>query len=150
MATISAASLAFAGVEVSHWAARALFSGALGSSLCAVFTLHILGVYAEGVPDNVIGAGLQSEVNESSVTLYLLACTLAAPAVIGAWATFLVLAGLIAFIYTTESKVMGFQLVAFVPIGLSLVTVVMTLGVAEFMWRKSFRVAKKPNAWISR
>ncbi|TFK36183.1 hypothetical protein BDQ12DRAFT_725234 [Crucibulum laeve] len=54
MATISAASLAFSGIDNSWWVARGAFAGALGLSMCGYLVIHHFGVLSEGVDDNKI------------------------------------------------------------------------------------------------
>jgi hypothetical protein len=156
MATISAASLAFSGIDSTFWLARALFAGALGSSLCAVFALHILSVYAEGVPDDVMEGSLEKTVADAPALLYLLSYMLASPAVIGAWSTIQVLAGLMVFTFTFDddsssrntpvgSSIVAFRIIVCVPIGLSIITVMITLAVAELMWRMGFEEEDQPT-----
>ncbi|KDQ57053.1 hypothetical protein JAAARDRAFT_35650 [Jaapia argillacea MUCL 33604] len=143
MATISAASLAFSGIDQAWWLGRAFFAGALGMSLCGFFTIHYFGVLAEGMDDDTVGRAAIGQL--SGQTQRVVAGALAVPAALSAYSTLLILLGHIIFVLTISNRTQattfsgillepGFKIVAGIPI---LVGVVMMLGaviVAELMY----------------
>jgi hypothetical protein len=148
MANISAGALAFAGIDSSSWGARALLAGALGSSLSGVFALHILSVYAAMFPIKVFGDGLKSGENTLKAHSWIVAYTLASPAVICIYTTGLVLSALLLFAFTldgstgTQKLAPGsarwFKVIALTPMLCCVLSVAVTLCLVEMMWRKGF------------
>ena len=155
MANISAGALAFAGIRESSWVTRAVLTGALGSSLCGVFALQILSIYATGFPNELLGARLAKGIKEASSWKSLVfAFTLACPAVVCVWTILLVLLGLGLFTFTLGGdenqgpedshpglygiEALGFKTIASAPVFLSFLNVLFTLGAVECMWRLGF------------
>ena len=142
MATISAASLAFSGIDQSWWLARAAFAGALGTSLCGFFVVHHLSVLAEGMRNQDMSMAIKGELLDGSKKS--VACVLAVPVVISAYSTLLILFGHVTFITTLAHNQPrfsgnipdpGFLIVAGIPIVFSIVLMVGAVVAAEIMYR---------------
>jgi hypothetical protein len=144
LATVSAAALAFTDINTSFWLSRALFSAALGLSLCGVLVVHYIGVLAVGVSDTVMKTALQNTVQSRFAGRRHLAKMMAAPAVFGAWCTILVLIGLIVFTWAPNKPqetvravpTRAYRAVVYVPIAIGLYMVGFTVLTAEVMWRR--------------
>ncbi|TFK36187.1 hypothetical protein BDQ12DRAFT_714220 [Crucibulum laeve] len=76
MATVSAASLAFSGIDESLWVARGAFAGALGLSMCGYLVIHYFGVLSEGVDDKKILDAVVGELTGGSRTIVAIAMSI--------------------------------------------------------------------------
>lgn len=88
MATISAASLPFSGIDQSWWLAQAVFAGAFGTNHCGFFVVH-LSLLAEGMKNHDMSRAVNGELLDGSKKT--VACVLAVPVVIAAYSTLLIL-----------------------------------------------------------
>ncbi|KZP12931.1 hypothetical protein FIBSPDRAFT_1049747 [Athelia psychrophila] len=149
LATISAASLAFSGIDNSWWVARAVFAGALGLSLCGFFVIHYFGVLSEGMRDDDMHKAVKGDYTERKVV----SCALAVPVVITAYSTLLILLGHCIFVITISStgsltttsslrrdtlSEPGFKIIAGFPILCGICMMIGAVVVSELMYNKSY------------
>ncbi|KDQ55386.1 hypothetical protein JAAARDRAFT_59903 [Jaapia argillacea MUCL 33604] len=148
MATVSAASLSFSGIDQSWWLCRAAFTAALGLDLCAFVAIYYFGLLVEGLRDQELAWALSTGGELSGQKM--VAVTLAVPLVLFAYSTLLIFLGLCIYVLTMTgnqraggfASTLGimsepwFQIVAGAPIGIGIITVLGAVGVAELMYRK--------------
>ena len=149
LTTISAASLAFSDIDNSWWAARSVFAGSLGLSLCGFFVIHYFGVLSEGMRDEKMLHAVKGDYIETKVV----SCALAIPVVITAYSTLLILLGHCIFIVTicstgslttaTPSKMdvlleLGFKIIAGFPIICGIFMMIGAVVVSELMYNRAF------------
>ncbi|TFK39167.1 hypothetical protein BDQ12DRAFT_722548 [Crucibulum laeve] len=150
LATVSAASLAFAGIDNSWWVARASFAGSVGLSICGYLAVSHLSILCEGAEDNKMTLAARGELFGS---LRQVACVMATPIVLSGYAAGLILFGHTAFILTihtdddnkptamsrfrTTLSEPGFKVFAGVPIIFGVFMLGTSVIFAEMMYRKA-------------